>query len=547
MIVVKSPRLIPAKRSREEDAWLQALETIGEGLRDPWWRITSGAVYKIMTKGNEDEPGAIVPFIPNEAQTDFLRRIWTRNVIVKGRQLGFTTLKQIYQLDHALFVANQRVGTVAHELEAVKAIFRDKVRLAYRNLPPVLQEAFPLKQENESELLFAHNNSSFRVATSFTSSTIHRLHVSELGKMGKEAPLKAKEVMEGTIPTVPPHGVVTIESTSEGPSGPLHDVATTAERHRKERKPLDVTEYRLHFYPWYSGKEYRSPTPQRIRISPAEHEYFDLVESKAGVKLDLAQRAWWVSTRDSTYNRRSDSMWRQYPSTLDECWQTTTEGVIFKNELAAVRLQQRLRSLPFVSNVPVNSAWDIGSNDGTGIWLHQKIGAEHRILAYIEGWFTGFATFIAKMDEFSNEFGPFVWGTHYLPHDAESLRQTAEGAKSAVELLRGLKPGWKWTIVPRVPDLAIGIEQTRAMFPVLVFDSERCKEGFAHLEQYRRRFNRSLNAFTDEVHKDEHTEAADALRQLAQGWVDDGGVRAGDRPNRGGTGASAPAWRRRRG
>lgn len=78
---------------------------------------------------------------------------------------------------------------------------------------------FPLAADNADELLFAHNNSSIRVATSMRSGTIHRLHVSEFGKICAKYPDKAKEVVTGSIPAVPTNGVLVIESTAEGREG----------------------------------------------------------------------------------------------------------------------------------------------------------------------------------------------------------------------------------------------------------------------------------------------------------------------------------------
>ena len=60
-------------------------------LADPMWRVCSGALYKIMIKGdNDDDDNALViPFRPNRAQRKLLRRLWNRNIILKARQLGF--------------------------------------------------------------------------------------------------------------------------------------------------------------------------------------------------------------------------------------------------------------------------------------------------------------------------------------------------------------------------------------------------------------------------------------------------------------------------
>ena len=49
-----------------------------------------------------------------------------RNIILKARQLGFTTLIAIPWLDTALFTPNMRCGIIAQDLGAAEVIFRDK-------------------------------------------------------------------------------------------------------------------------------------------------------------------------------------------------------------------------------------------------------------------------------------------------------------------------------------------------------------------------------------------------------------------------------------
>ena len=189
-------------------------EELKECLSDPLWRICSGALYKIIIKGDDGEDGLVMPFIPNRAQKRLLKALWHRNVILKARQLGFTTLVCIVWLDTALFSENMRCGIIAQDREAAEVIFRDKVKFAYENLPEELKAAMPLARDSASELLFAHNNSSIRVATSMRSGTIHRLHISEFGKICAKYPDKAKEVITGSIPAVPKSGILIIESTA---------------------------------------------------------------------------------------------------------------------------------------------------------------------------------------------------------------------------------------------------------------------------------------------------------------------------------------------
>ena len=106
-----------------------------ECLADPWWRLTSGQLYKIMIKGDNDEDELVVPFKPKEAQLDLLDNLHTRNDVLKARQLGFTTVIQILFLDCVLFKENVRAATIAHNEDAAKKIFRDKLKFAYDNLP----------------------------------------------------------------------------------------------------------------------------------------------------------------------------------------------------------------------------------------------------------------------------------------------------------------------------------------------------------------------------------------------------------------------------
>lgn len=74
-------------------------------------------------------------------KNDF-KRIWYRNIILKARQLGLTTLVCILWIDHALFNKNQHCSIIAQNLETVGDIFNDKIKFAYDNLPPEIRERF---------------------------------------------------------------------------------------------------------------------------------------------------------------------------------------------------------------------------------------------------------------------------------------------------------------------------------------------------------------------------------------------------------------------
>lgn len=485
-------------------------------LGDPWWRITSGQLYKIIIKENdEDEDGLVIPFVPNRAQRRFLKRLWNRNIILKARQLGFTTLIAIVWLDHALFNPNSRCGIIAQDRDAAKVIFRDKVKFAYRNLPDQLREAMPLEADNADELLFAHNNSSIRVATSMRSGTIHRLHISEFGKICAKYPDKAAEVVTGSIPAVPKGGILIVESTAEGREGEFFDMTQKAIKLDEAGKELTVRDYRFHFFPWFEAPEY-TMDPKTVIVTPADHDYFDAIEAKVGVTISPDKRAWYVATRDSDFESKPERMWQEYPSTPEEAFQKSTEGCYYTKQMTNARIQKRIGRYPLIPSIPCITAWDIGNTDGTAVWVGQRVGPEWRLLRFHENWGEPYSTATSWLQTLQQE-NQITWGKMYLPHDADHVRQGQNTNKSPKQMLEELMPGVTFEIVPRIPELNWGIQQTRDAFPTYHFDEEHCKAGIDHLDSYKKRWNTTQSCWSDEPDKSGgHSEAADALRQHAQ-------------------------------
>jgi hypothetical protein len=481
---------------------------LAECLSDPIWRICSGYLYQIMLKSDAGE-GSVVPFNPNRAQRRLIRRLWHRNIILKARQLGFTTLIAIMWLDHALFNADQRCGIIAQDREAAEVIFRDKVKLAYDRLPPEIKERMPLARDSATELLFAHNNSSIRVATSMRSGTIHRLHISEFGKICAKYPDKATEVVTGSLPAVPLDGIAIIESTAEGREGEFFQMSERAQALAQKGSQLTERDYRFHFFPWWGEEAYR--VAGDVAISEKDHEYFDVVEGLENCKIDREQRNWYVATRDADFGGAAEKMWQEYPSTAKEAFQVSTEGTYYAVQLATARKGGRIGVVPHADGVPVNTFWDIGNSDGTAIWMHQKVGLNHRFIKFIEGWGEPYSYFIKEMQKTG-----YLWGTHYLPHDAKHKRQQGAIIASPEDMLKKLEIGGKWEIVPVVSEVTHGIQLVRQVFGECWFDDAGCKEGLAHLGAYRKTWNERAGCWSDTPRHDIHSESADSFRQFAQ-------------------------------
>lgn len=482
-------------------------------MADHRWRITSGALYHIKAKAAADDAedaGIIIPFRPNEAQIDLLERMHTRQSIPKARQLGMSTLLAILALDHALFNDDQSALIVAHTLPDAEKLMRDKVRLAYDRLPDPVRRSVALVRDNKTMLQFS-NGSSIEVSTSGRSGTFQFVWVSEMGKIASTAPEKAREVTTGTLQAATPDALVFIESTAEGMGGEFHAISARAEGRSHDKRPLGLQEYAHRFYGWWMGREYRAD-PKLVTITPKDHAYFDAVEGEIDRAIDLEQRAWYVAKRESDFANRPHDMLREYPSTFAECWQSNTEGRYLAHAMARVRRDGRILDLPHRGGVPVHGFWDIGASDTTVLWLMQRDGPWCDFIDYRAANGEGFLPFIQHIDR-----AGYLAGTMFLPHDAEQSRQGIVTVTSIVSQLREFRPSWDWQVVPRVATIQHGIDLMRSEFDTYRFDRTLCAPGIVHLDAYRRRFNKTLQAWGDDPEHDEASHTVDAIRQKAQG------------------------------
>lgn len=191
-------------------------------------------------------------------------------------------------------------------------------------------------------------------------------------------------------------------------------------------------------------------------------------------------------------------------------------GAYYVKQMQEARQQGRITDVPHLRGTPVNTFWDLGFNDTTSLWFHQYAALANRFLLTYENAgeaIEHYATFLQRM---STERG-FVYGTHYLPHDAES--KSLQTGKSLLDQLKRLLPGHRFVVVPRVDEVLTGIQQTRSAFNTCWFDRDGCVDGLAALDAYRKKWDPRQEVFTDTPVHDRFSNYADAFRGWGQGFV----------------------------
>lgn len=476
-------------------------EEAEEALKDPHWRIRH--LYYILDKDRN-----VVVFKPNEVQEKFLDDLWYRNVVPKARQRGFSTVFQLVILDTCLFVENTIAGIIAQDEDVAKSIRDNKIMFAYDRMPEFIRNGVPLVIKNVTELKWS-NGSMLIVSNSTRGNTVSLLHVSEYGIMCQKAPEKADEVQSGSLPSVTPYGIVVVESTVESIDGNFSEMVLRAKEHADSGRPLSNLDYRMHFASWWDALEYELD-PTYVVISTQDHAYFHKMEAIIGRDINLRKRAWYVTTRDVTFGGNKEKMFKQYPTTLEEAFSVSMEGIWLTDQLVVARRDKRITKVPYDPAYPVNTFWDLGLDDDIAIWFHQAIGPRNHWIDFFEIDNVPYSPVAKALRE-----KPYVYGKHYLPHDGAKRVQTADSLKTAEDILNelGVKPT---ELVPRIPEELLGINQLREAFSTYYFDAEKCKEGIAHLDGFKKQWNRRLGRYIDEVLDNGHQHAADAIRQHAQ-------------------------------
>lgn len=462
-------------------------EQLEEKFANRHWRLNS--LYTI-----KDKAGNAVPFRLNHNQEKLLADLWTLNLILKARQLGFTTLIQILMLDACLFNSNTSAGIVAHNREDAEAFFDDKIKFAYDSLDPEIRRAVPATQDSAKSLTFA-NGSRIRVGTSLRSGTFQYLHVSEFGKTCAMFPAKAKEIVTGAFNAVEAGQFIAVESTAEGMGGYFHDMVMEAKRNAELQRHLTPLDFKLHFFPWFDDPTYAlSDSDAEKVVLTADHErYFEKLFDQ-GIELTEGQEAWYVKKLAT----QKEEMKREYPATIEEAFEASVEGSYLSEQMAKVRRDGRICSVP-IESLPVDTFWDLGINDDMVIWFRQKVGPEHRFIDYYSNSGEGLEHYARVLKQRADEQG-YIYGTHHLPHDGDARRLSYQ-AKTVRQMLTelGVKPV---LTVPRIPSEKVGVEASRRYLARCWFAEDKCAEGVRCLDNYRKEWDEDRAVWKDRPRHD---------------------------------------------
>jgi hypothetical protein len=285
----------------------------------------------------------VVPLTFNPIQAMYWEDKTTRDIILKPRQLGFSTLTIGRFFECVINEENVTAVIIAHDADSTQKMFQT-VQLMYERLPESKKEQLnngrnKPKYGNKKEFFFQGNNSRIYVGTAGSdkfgrSQTINYLLCSEVAFWPNP-----EELMTGLLQAVPYEGEIVIESTANGVGNYYYQTYTAAKE--------GLVNWRPHFYSWFQHPEYQLP------ITSGEEIIFDEEEKELVAKYSLTPeqikwRRWKISEMpDEDGIPREDRFKQEYPSNDDEAFLMTgtpvydAKKVIPHKQLLEARYKKR--------------------------------------------------------------------------------------------------------------------------------------------------------------------------------------------------------------
>lgn len=326
-------------QTQHNEAIIDELVTNPDLIKDKLWRMNN--LYWIVTKDGKKSL-----FHMNRAQSHFfenylnIEKPFHRNIILKSRQLGFTTFIDIWLLDEILFNTNKDGIIIAHKLEDATEIFDKKIDFALRNMATEIKETYFRLNRNSARKIQVvldygpekGSTSSISVGVSGRSGTFHYVHISEFAKMCMLFPKRAEEVETGTFPAVPFDGFIFIESTAEGMAGRFYEMFQQNWVKRDQITPLlSQVNFMPHFYNWQFDdmemkKIYETIPTDKMEICPE----IDWQSYKEEHNLNDKEITYYYMKWQQFGGKNSPDavkrLLQEYPTTVEEAFLSTGQA-----------------------------------------------------------------------------------------------------------------------------------------------------------------------------------------------------------------------------
>ena len=196
-------------------------------------------------------------------------------------------------------------------------------------------------------------------------------------------------------------------------------------------------------------------------------------------------------------------------------------GSIWGESLAKLDADGRIGWIPHTEGYQVFTAWDLGRDDDTAVWFYQVVNGKLNIIDHYANNFKEIDELATMLKEKVVE-RKFVFGTHWLPHDARPVRMGMGGRSVLKQFMDCAKQInndeyidiGQFNVTPSF-SRDQGIKEARKVFEIAYFDKDHCENGVESLKAYHRKYDADKKVFSDEPVHDWSSHDSDAWRYVS--------------------------------
>jgi hypothetical protein len=396
----------------------------------------------------------------NAIQERFCSERTGRDVTLKPRQIGFTTLEQARDIYHFLTVPGARVVTTCQSLQDNSPL--KLLSANYRVMFEGLERAgvgLKFRTQSATEWTLADRDASLRVIVAGASEasaakkgragTVSRLHCTETAFYEY-----ADDTLNALLECVPSreHGSeIVSESTANGAAGYFYKQCQGAKN--------GESAYKLHFYPWFQQAEYRTALEPGEVVAPSEGDDLRAVHERWLVAQGVTpeQLKWY---RHKVADKGQALTDQEYPSDPETCFlvsgrgffdQTVTTRLLTKTSLPIeTRKSGRIRiyEKPIEGEdyvFALDCSEGVGGDPSGGI-MYKRSSGQH--VASLDGQFQPHDAAAVGV-ELCTEYGGALFAPERNNHGHAVLQATKTIGYNRVYRHDDDKRGWNTNVVSR--------------------------------------------------------------------------------------------------
>ena len=393
-----------------------------------------------------------------------------RFIILKARRMYFSTHCILASMIYAALRPNATNYFINWSLTAGEKVFRDAFQFLMNHNSGLEPGDPALFRDGEWQKTCVIFNKKLRTESQIINLQSSRsgggnlAHITDYAKMAQEDPALAREVLEGTLGSMP-NGVALIESTSASAVGGFADIFLADQDRQRRGIARGDGDFWCMFFPWYERALNRTrleKVPALLKRMDADEEYkqYYYRQSAKCPHVPKERWAWHYETwTGDIMARRWGSMFQEHPTTPEEAFLGDSNALLLSDTMRSLRENGSIGFHP-PDGSHVYVSFDLGSGKSTWtamtFWQVVSNNSSEGLRLKIIDFYKAQRSDWTHFDAILRSRTEYNIVKLILPHDGRALNMNAvnmSGGKNITAEQKLKSMGWPNVdvMLPRIP------------------------------------------------------------------------------------------------